>query len=207
MKIFNRLSILAMVSLIFVTAVAVMGLPAVKANSNSIYVDPPYQEVTIGTSFIVSVNVTFDSPGIGALSCYLYFDPNLLYCSGVTDTYAPGTYVFVGVPDNSGGNVWIFLYMANPKIVGSGTIANITLNCLGEGTSPLTLSVQSITPAVAVSKYNGSCNQIVPPPPQPVGGEVLTIDALPMLVPWVSIAGAIAIAIVLVFTRRSKLNY
>jgi hypothetical protein len=196
-KIFNRLSMLAMVSLIFVAAMSAMTLPTVKASTGYyIYVDPPYQEVPVCTNFIVNVNLTAMTtlPGI---SFNLTFDPNLMECIGVTNTSFPlNPMEFVYAIDNTTGLVYVRITVST-GFDGSGTIADIEFHCKGEGTGFLNFS--EVGPGTApFLKYNGTCSQV----PRPVGGEVLAIDALPLLIPWIAVAGAVAVATVLVLASR-----
>jgi hypothetical protein len=201
-KIFNKLSMVAMVSIIFVAAMAAMSLPVVKANGNSIYVDPPYQEILVCTNFTVYVNLTSLDEGSHSVTFNLSFDPNLVECINATNTSFPSQILsFLPTINNTTGFVNVTINTVG-DIIGSGTIAEITFHCKGAGTSFLNFSSAKIGPRTITFRYNGTCSQVIPP----VGGEVLTIDALPLLIPWIAVAGAVAVATVLVLANRRTIN-
>jgi len=207
-KIFNKLSRLAMVSLIFVAAMAAMAIPTAKAPppvGNAIYVDPPSQTVTVCTNFTVYVNLTFGMPGYKIIAFHLFFDPNLVECIGVTNTSFPSQIVtFLTTIDNTTGFVMVLISSDSDIFsIDPETIANITFHCKGAGTSFLNFTYVDIGPPTEpFYVFNGTCNQVE----QPVGGEVLTIDALALLIPWIAAAGAVAVATVLVLASRRTFN-
>jgi len=206
-KIFNRLSMLAMVSLIFVAAVAAMTIPTVEANGFFLlYVDPPYQEVPVCTNFIVKVNVSFYVP-VSGVSLNLTFDPNLMECISVTNTsFPPGIIDKLLDFNNTAG--WVIVRIdAEPAFGNDGTIAEITFHCKDVGTSSLNFTKYIISykdndgpPRAAL--FNGTVSQV-----RPVGGEVLAIDALALLIPWIAAAGAVAVATILVLASRRTFNH
>ena len=196
--IIKKISLLAMVSLISVAAMAVIATPTVKANgAYALYVDPPYQHITVCTNFIVKVNLTTVTtlPGI---SFNLTFDPNLMECTGVTNTSFPlNPMEFVYEIDNTAGMVYVRTTVSI-GFSGSGTIADITFHCKDEGIGSLNFTDYGPRDTVPFMLWNGTVEQVVPP----VGGEVLTIDGLALLVPWIAAAGAAAAAMALVLAGR-----
>jgi hypothetical protein len=207
MKIVNKLSRVVIISLIFVAAMAAMTLPTVKASTpGAIYVDPPYQEIPVGTYFTVKVNLTVYMSHINNVTFNLTFDPSLLECIGVTnDSFPSSPMNFSKTIDNINGVVRVNISTIQ-YITGSGTIADITFHCKGVGTSFLnfTIAYLNIFPINPTLQYNGTCNQV----PPPVGGEVLAIDTLALLIPWIAVAGAVAVtAMALVLAGRRTYNH
>jgi hypothetical protein len=206
MKIVNRISRVAMISLIFVAAMTAIGLPTVKAiPPGMLYVDPSYQEIPVGTNFIVKFNLTALLSADG-VSFNLTFDPSLLECIDATnDSFPPPDIKFSKTIDNTIGYVYVKIGAEN-EFSGSGTIADITFHCKGAGTSFLnfTIAYLNIFPINPTLQYNGTCNQV----PPPVGGEVLAIDTLALLIPWIAVAGAVAVtAMALVLAGRRTYNH
>jgi hypothetical protein len=205
MKIVNRISRVAMISLIFVAAMTAIGLPTVKAiPPGMLYVDPSYQEIPVGTNFIVKVNLTALLSADG-VSFNLTFDPSLLECIDATnDSFPPPDIKFSKTIDNTIGYVYVKIGAEN-EFSGSGTIADITFHCKGEGTSFLnfTQAILGSIPIPSIYLYNGTCNQVSPP----VGGEVLAIDTLPLFIPWIAIAGVVVVAMALVLASRRTFNH
>jgi hypothetical protein len=207
-KILSRLSMVALVSLIFTASIAAMAIPAVKANGvNALYVDPPYQQITVCTNFTVRVNVSVTVP-IEVVAFNLTFDPDLMECIDATNTsFPPNQSITVISLDNTAG--WILVVIGATPPFMSGTVAEITFHCKGEGTGPLNFTDYAIelyledASNLPAELFNGTVNQIIPP----VGGEVLTIDALALLVPWIAAAGAAVVAMALVLTSRRTLNH
>jgi hypothetical protein len=139
---------------------------------------------------------------IPGISFNLSFDPTLMECIGVTNTSFPlDPMEFVYEIDNTAGMVYVRTTVSI-GFSGSGTIADIKFHCKGEGTSFLNFT--EVGPGtLPYLLYNGTCSQV----PRPVGGEVLTIDALPLLIPWIAAAGAVAVATVLVIASRRTFNH
>jgi len=211
-KIFNRLSMVAMVSLIFVAAMAAMALPTVKAIPiGEIYVDPPSQTVTVCTNFTVKINLIANLP-TSNVGFNLTFDPILMECIGVTnDSFPPGITLAVVGLNNVAGCITMYID-ATPQFTGSGTIADIEFHCKTAGTSFLNFTKAELDgiPIDPAFQYNGTCNQLraaAATPQPPVGGEVLAIDALPLFIPWIAIAGAVVVATALVLASRRTFNH
>jgi hypothetical protein len=163
--------------------VSAIAVPTVKAPDGfAIYVDPPYQEVQVCKNFIVKVNVSFIVP-VSGLGINLTFDPNLMECISVTNTsFPPGQTTTVLIYNNTAG--WVVVGIAATPDFMSGTIAEINNG----------LPVAEL--------FNGTVKQV----PRPVGGEVLTIDSLALLIPWIAVAGAVAVATVMVLASRRTFN-
>jgi hypothetical protein len=204
-KILDRLLRVAMISLIIVAAVAVMGLPTVKALPlDSMYVDPSYQEIQVCTNFTVKVSLTTTTYAAPSAGFNLTFDPSLLECVNVTlGSLLPPVSAPVILIDNASGWVLVSIF-AQASFSGPVTIADITFHCKGEGTSFLNFSSASFGTDPTIPRFNGTCNQVSTK--QLVGGEVLAIDALPLLIPWIAAAGAVAAATVLVLANRRTIN-
>jgi len=199
---------LAMAFLILITAISATGLPIVKAQPiGMLFVDPPYQEVQVCTNFMVKVNMSVIRP-VSIVAFNLTFDPNLMECLDVTNTsFPPGQILTVLLYNNTVG--WVVVVIEAVPPFSNGTVAEIWFHCKAEGVSPLNFTDYAIELAnddgetLPAELFNGTVNQVMPP----VGGEVLTIDSLALLIPWIATAGAVAVATVMVLTSRRTSNH
>ncbi|UCE16293.1 MAG: hypothetical protein JSV12_01365 [Candidatus Bathyarchaeota archaeon] len=106
--------------------------------------------LTTGSTYTVSVVTDYNGSDITGYEFTLYYNPNVLHGVNTTngDLIVGGSAMFnPGTPDNTNGKITtsaIFFFQPPewaPLTSGPGTLANVTFEVVGEGESPITLSM------------------------------------------------------------------
>ncbi|MGH9623400.1 MAG: cohesin domain-containing protein, partial [Bryobacteraceae bacterium] len=109
----------------------------------SISVSPASQDVSVGQTFAVDVDID-QIQNVGAFQFSLSFDPQILSAQSVTagPLLPDGTTFFPGTIDNNTGSIAQVTGLLGALTTGSGqtVLATVQFAALGAGTSPINLS-------------------------------------------------------------------
>jgi len=185
---------------------------ALGSSATTVFVDPPTITAVFGQTFLIDIKIS-DVSDLYGWEFKLGWNPDLLNVISVTQgnfLKQGGLTFFWSIMNNTEGYILVDCTLLGnvPGVSGSGTLATVKFYAENQGESILDLynttlinsQEQTINPHTA---YDGT---VTVEAPDPVGGIRIPVNKLELLAPYIGLALAILIAVVVtaVFVKQRR---